>query len=61
MTKLRSKPFFDLVANILATKKKDPQADTCELETKFDHMVYKLYGLTKEEIAIVENTRIKCF
>ena len=56
MTKLRSKPFFDLVANILATK-----ADTCELETKFDHMVYKLYGLTKEEIAIVENTRIKCF
>ena len=61
MTKLRPKPFFELVANILATKKKVPLADTCELEAKYDHMVYKLYGLTKEENAIVENTRIKCF
>jgi len=35
-------------------KKKDPQADTSELETEIDQMVYDLYGLTKEEILIVE-------
>lgn len=29
-------------------------ADTCTLESEIDRMVYKLYGLTKEEIKIVE-------
>ncbi len=48
------KPFIELIDKILAAKKKDQQADTSELETKIDQMVYKLYGLTNEEIAIVE-------
>jgi len=43
-----------LVDKILAAKKRDPQADTSELEAKIDQMVYKLYGLTEKEIAIVE-------
>jgi hypothetical protein len=29
-------------------------ADTSALEHQFDEMVYKLYGLTEDEIAIVE-------
>lgn len=43
-----------LVDQILATKKKDPNADTSALEKQIDEMVYKLYGLTQEDIAIVE-------
>jgi hypothetical protein len=47
-------PFITLVDQILAAKKKDPQADTSALERQIDEMVYKLYGLTPEKIAIVE-------
>jgi len=31
--------------------------DTSALERQIDKMVYKLYGLTEEEIAIVEGKR----
>lgn len=43
-----------LVDEILAIKKQDPSADTSALERETDQMVYKLYGLTEEEIKIVE-------
>ncbi len=43
-----------LVTRILAAKKVDPVADTSVLESKINQIVYELYGLTKEEIAIVE-------
>ncbi|MFO7971348.1 MAG: TaqI-like C-terminal specificity domain-containing protein [Desulfobacterales bacterium] len=43
-----------LVDRILAKKKEDLQADTKELERVIDQMVYKLYGLTENEIKIVE-------
>lgn len=39
---------------ILEAKKTDPDADTSVLEEQIDQMVYELYGLTPEEIAIVE-------
>ncbi len=42
------------VNQILYLKKSDPKADTSQLEAEIDQMVYKLYGLTEEEIAIVE-------
>ncbi|WP_051179083.1 Eco57I restriction-modification methylase domain-containing protein [Thermodesulfovibrio thiophilus] len=48
------KPFIDLVDKILAAKSKNPDADTSELETQIDQMVYKLYGLTDEEIKVIE-------
>ena len=35
-------------------KQKDPDTDTSALERQIDQMVYKLYDLTPEEIAIVE-------
>ena len=50
-------PFITLVDRILAAKKKDPSADTSALEKQIDEMVYVLYGLTPEEIAIVEGKK----
>ena len=43
-----------LVDKILVAKKENPSADTTDWEQKIDSLVYKLYGLTKAEIAIVE-------
>lgn len=47
-------PFIEKVNQILALKKADPQTDTTALENEIDRMVYELYGLSEEEIAIVE-------
>jgi adenine-specific DNA-methyltransferase len=48
-------PFIDKVNEILALKSQNPQADTQALEQEIDAMVYELYGLSEEEIAIIEN------
>ena len=45
-----------LVSNILETKKQDPEKDTTELEREIDKLVYGLYELTSEEIAVVEGS-----
>ena len=42
------------VEKILALKKENPEADVTELEAEIDQLVYKLYDLTPEEVAIVE-------
>jgi hypothetical protein len=47
-------PIIKFVDLILAAKKHDPQADTTALEREIDGLVYQLYELTPEEIAIVE-------
>ena len=49
-------PFIALTDQILSQKKSNPQTDTSTLEAKIDRMVYELYGLTAEEIAIVEES-----
>ena len=41
---------------IFTTKKANLQADTSALEAEIDQLVYVLYGLTEEEIAIVEES-----
>jgi hypothetical protein len=43
-----------IVEPILIAKHKDYTTDTTALEKEIDEMVYKLYGLTEEEIRIVE-------
>ena len=43
-----------LVNKILSAKKQTPSADTTDLETQIDQLVYQLYDLTEEEIKIVE-------
>lgn len=42
------------VEKILALKKENPDADVSALEAEIDRLVYKLYGLTDEEVKIVE-------
>jgi len=43
-----------LVEKILSAKRLDPSADTTTEEKAIDKEVYRLYGLSKEEIAVVE-------
>ena len=43
-----------LVSQILAAKKRNSEMDTAALEWEIDQLVYRLYGLTTEEIAVVE-------
>jgi hypothetical protein len=50
----KQKPFIKLVDKILSLKKQNPEADTSALEAEIDELVYELYGLTEEEIKIVE-------
>ena len=47
------------VDKILDAKKSNPQADTTILERKIDILVYLLYGLTWDEVQIVENSMIQ--
>ncbi len=42
------------VDQILAAKETDPEADVSKLENEIDQIVYLLYGLTPEEIGIVD-------
>lgn len=48
------KPIIEIVEKILSAKKANPQADTSVLEREIDKKVYELYGLTDEEIKIIE-------
>ena len=51
------KPIETLVNQILATKQADPAADTTALEREINVLVYGLYGLSAEEVAIVEGEK----
>ena len=46
---------IELVDKILSAKKDNPQANTGAWETEIDKLVYELYGLTEDEIKIIEN------
>ena len=46
-----------LVDEVLAAKKTNPSTDISSAERGIDAAVYRLYGLTAEEIAAVENRR----
>ena len=50
----KQKHIIDLVDKILEAKRSDPSADTSALEREIDMLVYELYGLTEEEIAVIE-------
>jgi hypothetical protein len=47
-------PFIEKVDQILTLKQTNPSADTALLEREIDLMVYELYGLSAEEIGVVE-------
>ena len=50
----QQKSIIELVDKILVAKKADNAADTSAMEAEIDDLVYALYGLTEEEIKIVE-------
>ncbi|REJ40781.1 MAG: class I SAM-dependent DNA methyltransferase [Microcystis flos-aquae DF17] len=50
----QQQPIIVLVDQILTAKKSNPKADTSELEKEIDKIVYELYGLSEEEIRIIE-------
>ncbi len=52
----KQQPLIDLVDNILDKKTDNPNADTSSVEHQIDHIVYQLYGLTEEEIKIIEES-----
>ena len=54
LTTEQQAPIIRIVDKILAAKDTNPGADVCELEKRIDQIVYSLYDLTPEEIAIVE-------
>ncbi len=53
-TKIRDL-LIHLVTQIITLKKENPQTNTSELEREIDLLIYELYGLTEEELAIIEN------
>ena len=53
----QQEPIIELVDQILDAKRTDPVAEVSELEKKIDQIVYSLYGLADEEIAIVEGVQ----
>ena len=52
LTEQDQQPFISLVDKIISGK--DRGEDTSALERQIDRMVYDLYGLTDEEIAVIE-------
>ncbi len=53
-TEAQQDKIISLVDRILSAKQSNPEADTTELESEIDRIVYELYGLTEEEVKIVE-------
>ena len=45
---------ISLVEKILSDKQNIPDADTSTIEREIDQKVYELYGLTDEEIRVIE-------
>jgi len=52
----RQEPIVELVGKILAAKKDDPEADTLALERRIDEIVYRLFNLAPDEIALIEKS-----
>jgi protein-arginine kinase len=48
-----------LVERILTAKRAAPDADTTALEHEIDERVYRLYGLTADEIKLVDEATAK--
>ena len=53
-TQEQQRPIINLVDTILVAKSKDPNVDTSSEECQIDRLVYHLYGLTYDEVLIVD-------
>lgn len=54
-SKAHQQEIESIVKQILSRKQTVPTADTSDLEQQIDELVYELYGLTEDEITVVEN------
>ena len=62
-TPAQQKPIIALVdtrlkqvrTSVLAAKKANPKADTSKEEAEIDRLVYQLYGLTGDDVKIIES------
>jgi adenine-specific DNA-methyltransferase len=52
------KSFIDKVDKIIMAKQTNPKSDTTAIEHEINLMIYELYGLTNEEISIVERLSV---
>ncbi len=50
----RQRPLVELVDRILAVKDANPSDEICDLEEQIDKLVYDLYGLTTQEVKVVQ-------
>ena len=50
------KPIIKLVEQTLTAKQRNPATDSSSMEGEIDELIYRLYGLTDEEIKIVEES-----
>ncbi len=54
VSQLEKSKLITLVEKIIKARQSNQQANTSALESEIDRLVYQLYGLTDEEIAIIE-------
>ena len=52
----QEKRLAELANKIMIAKEEDPSIDTSALESEIDRLVYQLYGLTEEEITVIERS-----
>ncbi len=55
-TRMEQDPIIELVKETCRLKAKSTSSDTTEIETRINGLVYALYGLTPEEIRVVEES-----
>lgn len=55
----QQQPIINLVDQIITAKKNNFTANISDLEQKIDELVYQLYNLTPEEIAVIEQNKIE--
>lgn len=54
VTPEKQQEVINLVNDILNVKKMDSIADTQKLENRIDFLVYQLYGLTYDEVLVID-------
>ena len=54
-TKAQQQEIIRLVDKIISAKNVNPLAETSTIESNIDKLIYTLYGLTDEEINVIEN------
>ena len=53
----KQKEVSSLVEEIISTKKQSTEDDTSALEADMDQKIFEIYGLSDEEVRIIENRK----